>query len=62
VVVGDFVFVATTSRRTFALRVRDGKIAWRLPLGKYTPGIATERTYFFSLNARLIAFRGRDAR
>jgi outer membrane protein assembly factor BamB len=61
VVVGDNVFVSTTSQRTFALRVRDGRIVWRLPLGKYTPTIATERTYFFSLNSRLIAFRGRDA-
>ena len=40
---------------TYALAVEDGTIAWRLPLGKYTPGIATERTYFFSLNGRLIA-------
>ena len=36
-------------------------IAWRLPLGKYAPGIATERTYFLSLNGRLIATPGRDA-
>jgi hypothetical protein len=43
------------------LRMSDGSIAWRLPLGKYAPGIATERTYFLSLNGRLIAVRGRDA-
>jgi hypothetical protein len=30
-------------------------------MGRYSPGIVTERTYYFSLNGRLIAFRGRDA-
>ena len=55
VVIGPYVFFSTLEKRTYALRVSDGSIAWRLPLGKYTPGIATERTYFFSLNGRLIA-------
>jgi putative inorganic carbon (hco3(-)) transporter len=61
VVIGDYVFFSTLEKRTYALRVSDGDIAWRLPLGRYSPGIATERTYFFTLNGRLIAFRGRDA-
>ena len=41
--------------------VSDGKVVWRYGLGKYSPGIATERTYYFSLNGMLVAFRGRDA-
>jgi outer membrane protein assembly factor BamB len=60
VVIGPYVFFSTLEKRTFALRVTDGGIAWRLPLGRYAPGIATERTYFFSLNGRLVAVRGRD--
>jgi outer membrane protein assembly factor BamB len=61
VVIGPYVFVSTLDKRTYALRVEDGAVAWRIPLGKYTPGIATERTYFLSLNGRLIATAGRDA-
>jgi hypothetical protein len=33
---------------------------WRLRMGRYSPGIATERTYYFSLNGRLIAVRGQN--
>jgi hypothetical protein len=36
--------------------VSDGKIVWRLPIGKYSPGIATERGYYFTLNGILVAF------
>lgn len=61
VVIGPYVFFSTLEGRTYALRVDDGAIVWRLPLGRYSPGIATERTYFLSLNGRLIAVRGRDA-
>ena len=61
VVIGKLVFVATVNRHTYALRVENGKIVWRVGMGKYTPVIATERTYYFSLFGRLIAFRGRDA-
>ena len=60
VVIGPYVFVSTFEKRTVALRVEDGSLAWRIPLGKYAPGIATERTYFLSLNGRLIATPGRD--
>ena len=38
-----------------------GRSCGGFPLGSYSPGIATERTYFFSLNGRLIAIPGRDA-
>jgi outer membrane protein assembly factor BamB len=61
VVVGRLVFITTTDQRTYALRVEDGRIIWHLGMGKYTPVIATERTYYFSLFGRLIAFRGRLA-
>jgi outer membrane protein assembly factor BamB len=61
VVIGKLVFVTTIDRHTYALRVENGRVVWRLPLGKYTPVIATERTYYFSLFGRLIAFRGRHA-
>jgi outer membrane protein assembly factor BamB len=61
VVIGKHVFFSTPAHRTYAARVTDGSIDWQLPLGKYSPGIATERTYYFSLNGRLMAFRGRNA-
>jgi outer membrane protein assembly factor BamB len=61
VVIGDYVFFSVLEKKTYAARISDGKIVWRLPMGRYSPGIATERTYYFSLNGRLIAFRGRDA-
>lgn len=60
-VVGDLVFFSTLEKRTYAARISDGKIVWRLRMGRYSPGIATERTYYFSLNGRLVAIRGRDA-
>jgi outer membrane protein assembly factor BamB len=61
VVVGNLVFVTTVNQRTYALRVEDGKALWHLRLGKYTPVIATERTYYFTLFGRLIAVRGRHS-
>ena len=61
VVIGNLVFVSTLEGRTFAVRASDGKVVWRIPLGQYSPGIATERTYFFSLNGRLLAFLGRHS-
>ncbi len=57
VVVGDLVFFSTLEERTYAARVRDGKIVWRIKMGKYSPGIATESHYYFSLNGILAAFR-----
>jgi outer membrane protein assembly factor BamB len=59
-VAGNHVFFSTLDKRTFGLRATDGKLVWRLPMGRYSPGIVTERTYYFSLNGRLIAFRGRN--
>ena len=60
-IVGDLVFFSTLETETYAARISDGEIVWRYGLGKYSPGIATERTYYFSLNGMLVAFRGRDA-
>ena len=58
-VAGNLVFTSTLERRTFALRVSDGKILWRLNIGKYSPGIVTERHYFFTLNGIVMAWHGR---
>jgi outer membrane protein assembly factor BamB len=58
-VVGNLVFVSSLEKRTFALRTVDGRVVWRFAAGKYAPGIATERHYYFSLNGLLVAFRAR---
>ena len=60
VIVGDLVFFSTLEKKTYAARVSDGRIVWRFPIGKYSPGIATERAYYFTLNGILVAFRGVD--
>jgi outer membrane protein assembly factor BamB len=60
-VAGGHVFFSTLEQRTYGVRIADGKVVWGLPMGKYSPGIVTERTYYFSLNGRLLAFRGRNA-
>ena len=61
VVVGDLVFFSTLETETYAARVSDGKVVWHFPIGKYSPGIATERAYYFTLNGILVAFRGRNS-
>ncbi len=60
VLVGDLVFFSTLETETYAVRASDGKLVWHYGLGKYSPGIATERAYYFSLNGILVAFRGKD--
>lgn len=59
VVVGNLVFFAVLEKQTFAVRRSDGRIVWKLPMGRYSPVIATETRYFFSVNGRIIAYRGR---
>ena len=59
-VVGDLVFFSTLERKTYAARVGDGRIVWRFGIGKYAPGIATERQYYFSLNGLLVAFQPKN--
>jgi eukaryotic-like serine/threonine-protein kinase len=58
-VAGNLVFTSTLAVRTYALRVSDGKILWRLRIGKYSPGIVTDRHYFFTLNGIVMAWHGR---
>jgi outer membrane protein assembly factor BamB len=62
IVVGDLVFFSTLEQKTYAARVATGRVVWRLGIGKYSPGIATERAYYFTLNGILVAFSGRNAR
>ena len=56
--VGKLVFFSTLEQKTFAARADTGQIVWRYPIGKYSPGIATERAYYFTLNGILVALRG----
>jgi glucose dehydrogenase len=58
-VVGDLVFFSTLNGHTYAARTMDGRIVWHFRAGKYNPGIATNRRYFFSLNGLLVAYEGR---
>jgi outer membrane protein assembly factor BamB len=58
-VVGPLVFFSTLEKHTYAVRLSDGQLVWHTNIGKYAPGIATDRHYFFSLNGLLVAYRGR---
>ncbi len=58
-VVGNLVFFSTLGQKTYGLRFSDGLLLWKVGIGKYAPGIATDRHYFFSLNGILVAYRGR---
>src|SRR5262249_49182535 len=60
-VVGSLVFFSNLERQTYALRVSDGHVVWHIRMGKYSPGIATDRHYYFSLNGILVAFRGQNS-
>jgi outer membrane protein assembly factor BamB len=61
-VVGDLVLFSTLEQRTYAARLRDGKVIWTFNAGKYAPGIATDRRYYFSLNGLLVAFNAAGSR
>ena len=52
------MFFSTLEQKTYAARVDTGQVVWRYPIGKYSPGIATERAYYFTLNGILVALRG----
>jgi outer membrane protein assembly factor BamB len=58
-VAGSLVFASTLEKHTYAVRVGDGKIVWHLRLGQYSPGIVTERHYFFTLNGMMMAWDAR---
>jgi len=60
VVVGPLVFFSNLETKTFGLRRSDGKIVWHVGMGKYQPGIATDRHYYFTLNGLLVAYQGSD--
>jgi eukaryotic-like serine/threonine-protein kinase len=61
VVIGKLVFFATLEKHAYAARLAGGTVVWRFRAGKYSPGIATDRHYFFSLNGLLASFRGSRA-
>lgn len=61
-VVGNLVFFSTLETETYAAKISNGQIVWHLPIGKYSPGIATERHYFFSLNGILVAYQAATPR
>ena len=61
VVVGKLVFASTLDGKTVGMRVENGKIVWRRSQGRYAPGIATDRRYFFTLRGTLISFRGQNS-
>ena len=58
VVVGPLVFFSNLETKTYGLRRSDGKIVWHVGMGKYQPGIATDRHYYFTLNGLLVAYQG----
>ena len=62
VVTGDLTASGSNlERNTYALRAVDGKVMWHLDIGKYSPGIVTDRHYFFTLNGIVQAWHGRRA-
>jgi outer membrane protein assembly factor BamB len=60
-VAGKYVFISNLERNTYALRAADGRVMWHLAIGKYSPGIVTDRHYFFTLNGIVQAWHGRRA-
>jgi outer membrane protein assembly factor BamB len=59
-VVGGLLYCSTLEQNTYALRTVDGRVVWHFHAGKYAPGIATNRFYYFSLNGLLVAYRGKQ--
>ena len=57
-VVGGLVYASSLEGNTHAIRTVDGRVVWHIGAGKYAPGIATNRLYYFSLNGLLVAYRG----
>lgn len=57
-VAGPYVFFSNLERNTYGLRASDGKVLWHLDIGKYSPGIVTDRHYFFTLNGIVQAWHG----
>jgi outer membrane protein assembly factor BamB len=55
-VVGNLVLFSTLEGQTYAADTVDGKIVWHIDVGKYSPGIATNKHYYLSLNGLLVAY------
>jgi outer membrane protein assembly factor BamB len=60
-VAGKYLFVSNLERNTYGLRAADGKVLFHLDIGKYSPGIVTERHYFFTLNGIVQAWHGKKS-
>jgi outer membrane protein assembly factor BamB len=60
VIVGPLVFFSNLETKTFGLNRSNGKVVWHVGMGKYQPGIATDRHYYFTLNGLLVAYQGSD--
>ena len=60
-VAGKYLFASNLERQTYGLRAADGKVLWHLDIGKYSPGIVTERHYFFTLNGIVQAWHGKKS-
>ena len=58
-VVGNLVFVSTLEKKTYGLDRRTGRVVWRADRGKYNPGIATDRFYYFTLGGSVIKYAPR---
>jgi outer membrane protein assembly factor BamB len=59
VAIGDLVFAATLGKNAVAVNADTGRIVWRYPKGRYSPGIATDRYYYLSLGGNLIKFQAK---
>ena len=57
--VGNLVFVSTLEKKTYGLDRRTGRVVWRTDRGKYNPGIATDRFYYFTLGGSVIKYAPR---
>jgi hypothetical protein len=55
-VIGKLVFFANLETNAYAAKVADGKIVWKIGMGKYSPLIATRRHYYMALNGILVSF------
>ncbi len=61
VVIGDLVFFSTLpSGTTYGFDVRSGEERWRWENGRYVPGIASDRRYYFSFHGMLLAIDPAD--
>jgi outer membrane protein assembly factor BamB len=60
-VVGSLFFVSTIEGKTYGLKTSDGSVVWRFNAGRFVPGIATDRRYYFSMSGLLMAIKGQNS-